>query len=268
MPKFNRHHCDDEYDEDVYDDNTIEDEEYDGDDEYYDDEDDYEDDGNKRPIVKYAIIAGSVVAIIALAIGVRVMNNKPAEPTTEEPSVEQTTTTKPLDVPSETTTTTTTTTPSVQPKGKDEVSATKSLERSDAPLTAGDAKIISDHLVASMNKIKADQNVSNSQDTGLYLTESGVFNLVKSLIAAGYNVDASSLKAYKSNNDNVQQFTVNFVKDGVSPITMTGNWAPSISQVGLVQVHGEVPSSASLSGKPQVDDSVKNDSDKPEDWKR
>ena len=266
MAKFNRHHRDDEYDEDVYDDDTFEDEEYDGDDEYYDDEDDDDDEGRKRPIVKYAIIAGSVIAIIGLAIGVRAMNNKPSESTTEEPTVEQTTTTKQLDVPSETTTATTT--PSVQPKGKDEASATKSLERSDAPLTAGDAKVISDHLVASIGKIKADQNVSNSQDTGLYLTESGVFNLVKSLLITGYDVDASSLKAYKSNNDNVQQFTVNFVKDGASPITMTGNWAPSISQIGLVQVHGEIPSAASLSGKPQVDDSVKNDSDKPEDWKR
>lgn len=267
MPKFNRHRHDDDYDEDVYDDNTVEDEEYetdyDGDDEDYEDDDNGE---NRRPIVKYAIIAGSVVAIIALAIGVRAMNNKPAESTTEEPTVEQTTTTKQLDVPSDTTTPATE--PSIKPKGKDEASATKSLERSDAPLTAGDAKVISDHLVASISKIKADQNVSNSQDTGLYLTESGVFNLVKSLIITGYDVDASSLKAYKSNNDNVQQFTVNFVKDGASPITMTGNWAPSINQIGLVQVHGEIPSAASLSGKPQVDDSVKNDSDKPEDWKR
>ena len=244
MPKFNRHHRDDEYDEDVYDNDIAEDDEYEDDDEVYDDGD-----GNRRPIVKYAIIAGSVVAIIALAIGVRSLNNKPADTSKEEPAVEQTTTTtttKTIDVPSD----------------------TKPLERSDAPLTADDAKIISDHLVSSIAKIKADQNVPNSQDTGLYLTESGVFNLVKSLMIVGYDVDASSLKAYKSNNDNVQQFTVNFVKDGASPITMTGNWAPSISQIGLVQVHGEIPSAASLGDKPQVDDSVKNDSDKPEDWKR
>lgn len=264
MPKFNRHHRDDEYDEDVYDNDIAEDDEYKyEDDEVYDDGDD-----NRRPIVKYAIIAGSVVAIIALAIGVRSMNNKPADTSNEEPTVEQTTTTttKSIDVPSDTKPSQTT--PSIQPKGKDEASATKSLERSDAPLTVDDAKIISDHLVSSIAKIKADQNVPNSQDTGLYLTESGVFNLVKSLMIVGYDVDASSLKAYKSNNDNVQQFTVNFVKDGASPITMTGNWAPSISQIGLVQVHGEIPSAASLGDKPQVDDSVKNDSDKPEDWKR
>ena len=73
MPKFNRHHRDDEYDEDVYDNDIAEDDEYE-DDEVYDDGDD-----NRRPIVKYAIIAGSVVAIIALAIGVRSLNNKPAD---------------------------------------------------------------------------------------------------------------------------------------------------------------------------------------------
>lgn len=266
MPKFNRHHRDDEYDEDVYDD-VVEDEydEYDGDDDYYDDEDedDY-DEGGGRPILKYALIAGGVVAIIALAIGVRAMNSGSTETTTEEPTVEQTTTTKQLDVP---TTSTSDANSAIKPKGKDEESATKSLERSDAPLTAGDAKVISDHLVASIEKIKADSNVKNSQDTGLYLTESGVFNLIKSLVSLGFTVDAGSVKAYKSNNDNVQQFTVNFVKDGSQPITMTGNWAPSINQAGLVQVHGEIPSSASISGKPQVDDSVKDASDKPEDWK-
>lgn len=263
MPKFNRHHRDDEYDEDVYDNDIVENDEYEDSDEVYDDED-----GNRRPIMKYAIIGGSVVAIIALAIGVRMMNNKPSDVSNEEPAVEQTTTTttKPVDVPSDTKPSQAE--PSIQPKGKDEESATKSLERSDAPLTAGDAKIISDHLITSIDKIKADRNISNSQDTGLYLTESGVFNLIKSLIGVGYDVDASSLKAYKSNNDNVQQFTVNFIKEGASPITMTGNWAPSISQIGLVQVHGEIPSAASPGNKQQVDDSVKNDSDKPEDWKR
>ena len=257
MPKFNRHNRDEEYEDDVYENDIVEDEEY----------EDYDDDGdNRRPIIKYAIIVGSVISIILLAIGVRSMGNKPDNTTSEEPTIEQTTNSKSLDVPSDTTKASSS--PSVQPKGKDEESATKSLERSDAPLTAGDSKIIGDHLVASIGKIKADQNVSNSQDTGLYLTESGVFNLIKSLIVMGYDIDASSVKAYKSNNDNVQQFTVNFVKDGASPITMTGNWAPSISQAGLVQVHGDVPSAASPGNKPQVDDSVKNDSDKPEDWKR
>ena len=267
MPKFNRNHHDDEYYDDEYETDTIDDDEEYDDDDYEDDEEEYEDDDDHggRPWVKYAIIAGAVVAVIALAIGVRSMNGKSSETTTEEPTVEQTTTTKQLDVPKDTTTNAN---QGVQPKGKDEASATKSLERSDAPLTAGDAKIISDHLVASISKIKADKNVKNTQDTGLYLTESGVFNLVKTLLEAGYDVDAGSVKAYKSNNDNVQQFTVNFVKDGKSPITMTGNWAPSISQIGLVQVHGEIPDTASTSGKSQVDDSVKKDSDKPEDWKR
>lgn len=218
-----------------------------------------------NPLVKYGAIAGIFLVLIAGAVLVRGFTSKPTEP-----AVEQTTTSseekkdeKPVEVPKEKPTT-----PTVEPKGKDEASATRSLERPEAPLSGEDTKSISDKLVAAINKLKDNKDGTNNQSTGLFLTESGVFNLVKSLVDAGYVPDADSVKAYKSDNDNVQQFTVNLKKDGAKSITLTGNWAPAISQFGLVQVHGEIPNLGSTSGKPQVNEAaVRNDTDKPEEWK-
>lgn len=233
-----------------------------------DDEDDEEESSGpfSNPLVKYGAMAGVLLVLIVGAVLVRGFTSKPVEPAVEQTtsSSEEKKDEKPVEVPKDKPTT-----PTVEPKGKDEASATRSLERPEAPLSGEDTKSISDKLVEAINKLKDNKDGVNNQSTGLFLTESGVFNLVRTLVGAGYTPDADSVKAYKSDNDNVQQFTINLKKDGAKPITLTGNWAPAISQFGLVQVHGEIPNLGSSDGGQQSDnEAVKNDTDKPEDWKK
>ena len=249
MAKLNRNRKVEEYEEEEY-------ENYDGDEQE-------EDDGESmfdNPLVKYGAIGGVFVLIIIIALIFRMMSSPaPEQKTTEVPT---TTEVSKVDVPKESEE------PKIPTKGKDEQSATQSLERPESPLSGSESKEIGSKVGEAIDKIKDKADAVNTQDTGLFLTESGIFNVVKQLLSMGYKVDTDSIKGYKSNNDNVQQFTIQFTKEGVSPVTFTGNWAPAIGQIGLVQIHGDIPNAGSPTGGPQVDEEdVKNDTDKPEDWK-
>lgn len=252
MAKLNRNRKVEEYEE----------EEYEGYDDTEEEDDEEEDEGSMfdNPLVKYGAMGGVVVLIVIIALLFRMMSSPaPEQKTTETPTTTEVST---VEVPKETEK------PKIPTKGKDEQSATESLERPESPLSGSESKEIGAKVSEAIDKIKNDKDALNTQDTGLFLTESGIFNVVKQLLAMGYAVNPDSIKGYKSNNDNVQQFTIQFTKDGATPVTFTGNWAPAIGQIGLVQIHGDIPNAGSPTDRPQVnEEDVKNDTDKPEDWK-
>lgn len=213
-----------------------------------------------NPFIKWGVGIAAVVVIVF--VGAYFKSGSSQKPVDNEPKTEQTdkdqdkNKEKAVEVPKETSTDDT-----VKPKGIDEKSATESLERADSPLSADETAKIRDALSESLNKVKS--GAKNDINTGLTLTETGVFNLVQALVNSGYAPDTASVKGYKSDSANVQQFTVNLTKEGAKSITLTGNWVPSLGQLGLVQIHGEIPALGSPEGGKQSDPSVKNPEDNP-----
>lgn len=214
-----------------------------------------------NPFIKWGF--GILAVVIIVFGGAYFKSSSSQKPVDNEPKTEQTDKDKETDkskekveVPKETSKD-----DSVKPKGIDEKSATESLERADSPLPADETAKIRDALSESFSKVKS--GAKNDINTGLTLTETGVFNLVHALVESGYAPDTASVKGYKSDSANVQQFTVNLTKEGAKSITLTGNWVPSLGQLGLVQIHGEIPDLGSPSDSKQYDPSVKNPEDNP-----
>lgn len=231
------------------------------DEELEDEETEERDSPFSNPFIKWGLIGGTILVIIIGGVLFKSMSSQKqtdTQPKTEHVE-EKKEETKKVEVPKESNTD-----DKVKPKGVDEKSAKESLERPDAPLSAEETDKIGKSISSSLTKLKeSGQGAQNNMDIGLTLTESGVFNLVHSLLDVGYTVDTSSVKGYKSDTSNVEQFTFNLTKDGAKPITITGNWVPSISQLGLVQIHGEIPSMGSPTNSKQSDPNVKNPEDNP-----
>lgn len=230
-------------------------------DEEYEDDDEEEYGGPfSNPFVKFGLIGGIIAVIILGVVFVRMSNSKPVEekPKTEQvEKKEEKEEKKQVEVPKNEP-------EKVEPKGIDEKSATASLERSDAPLSAEESAKIGETLQTALTKLKeSGTRAQNDVKLGLSLTKSGMFNAVHGLIGNGFALDIASVKGYKSDHSNVQQFTFNLTKEGAKPITLTGNYVPDINQLGLVQIHGELPGLGSPTEGPQVDPNIKNPDDNP-----
>lgn len=255
MVKLNRN------DEELLDDEEYLDDEEEYDEEEYDDEeeDDEEDEGN--PWVKRGIIGAIVVAVVGGALAIRMGTSKPAEEAKpEEPKTEQTSSVQ------ETTTQETTVAQTTVPK-VDEDSAKASLERPDAPATDEETKGIGEKIVAAIDKMKADPiNARNDKESGLYLTGNTAMNALRGALSVGFTPDVSTLKGYKSDNDNALQFTIRFKAEGREDITFTGNYVPAIEQLEFAQLHGKLDLASTVangSGEQVDDEKAISESDKP-----
>ena len=242
MVQFNRNRKqeNDDYELDEID----EQEEFDG----IEDADDDESSDEPNPWIKRGIIIGAIGLTICGAILIRALTSND----TQNPQTEVTTTVE-------------TTVATVTLKGKDEASAKASLERPDAALTSEETKVIADHLSKAFDNFKSNVNgAKNDPASGLYLTSANMMDMLRSVVGYGYVPDYNSVHGYYSDNDNVYQFTVNFTKDGANTLTFTGNYAPNLEQLGLVQIHGELPELSSSESNTQVNtDKAKQESDTP-----
>lgn len=238
--------------------------------EFDDIEESEDDDGSDEPNpwIKRGIIIGAIGLTICGAILIRALTSNETQTPQTEVTTTSETTESPVKVPEESTTTTnanSSTDATVTLKGKDEASAKASLERPEAVLTSDDTKVISEHLTKAFDIFKSNVNgAKNDPASGLYLTSANMMDMLRSVVGLGYAPDYNSVHGYYSDNDNVYQFTVNFTKDGANPLTFTGNYAPNLEQIGLVQIHGELPESGSAVSNTQVNtDKAKQESDTP-----
>lgn len=224
----------------------------------YDDEDGSDE---PNPWIKRGIIIGAIGLTVCGAILIRAFTSNDTQAPQTEVTTTVETTVSPVTVPEESTTTDAT----VTLKGKDEASAKASLERPDAALTSEETKVIADHLSKAFDNFKSNVNgAKNDPASGLYLTSANMMDMLRSVVGYGYVPDYNSVHGYYSDNDNVYQFTVNFTKDGANTLTFTGNYAPNLEQLGLVQIHGELPELSSSESNTQVNtDKAKQESDKP-----
>lgn len=256
MVQFNRNRKqeNDDYELDEID----EQEEFDG----IEDADDDEISDEPNPWIKRGIIIGAIGLTICGAILIRALTSNDTQNPQTEVTTTVETTVAPVTIPEESTTTTDAT---VTLKGKDEASAKASLERPDAALTSEETKVIADHLSKAFDNFKSNVNgAKNDPASGLYLTSANMMDMLRSVVGYGYVPDYNSVHGYYSDNDNVYQFTVNFTKDGANTLTFTGNYAPNLEQLGLVQIHGELPELSSSESNTQVNtDKAKQESDTP-----
>ena len=263
MVQFNRNRKQENDDYEI--DEIHEQEEFEEDIEEFDDEDDSDE---TNPWIKRGIIIGAIGLTIGGAVLIRVLTANDTQTPQTEVTTTSETTESPVKVPEDSTTTTnanSSTDATVTLKGKDEASAKASLERPEAVLTSDDTKVISEHLTKAFDIFKSNVNgAKNDPASGLYLTSANMMDMLRSVVGLGYAPDYNSVHGYYSDNDNVYQFTVNFTKDGANPLTFTGNYAPNLEQIGLVQIHGELPESGSAVSNTQVNtDKAKQESDTP-----
>lgn len=260
-----RRNFDDEVEEDEIYDSDYDDEDeddYDGED-YDDDEEDYDDeddeDTGRSNLVKYGIIGAVIVAIIGGSLLIR--GNQPkkdTKPKTEHVEKSSSKASHPKETSSSSSS-------SVTSNGENAETAKASLERPEAPATDEETSTIAGKIGEAVEKIKTTPGLKNDQASGLFLTNNTMLTTLQTMIGNGYQFDQSSVKAFKSDNDNVLQFLATFKKEGQSDITLTGNWSPELQQLGFVQMHGDLKIDWKDSGTPQVGDAAKNaeESDKP-----
>lgn len=241
--KFQRKNSshEEDYDEEDYDE---EDEDDEDEDEGYDGEEDDEEEAElaeaekRHKRIRALIIGGIVLCLLVILVALRMTGNQkedtpPAEPQKTE-QVEEKKVTDPTEKKKK----------PVEKKAKSaeayEAEAKHSLERENAPLPDGEAKPIAEAIKAATDKMKEHpKETKNDQASGLFFTNDTMLNNLRSLILMHYTPDLNSVKAYKSDSDQVTQFTVRFKKDGKADVTLTGNWSPKLKQLGFAQLHGD-----------------------------
>ena len=260
MAKLRRNFDDEVEEDEIYDSDYDDEEEDDYDDEDYDDEDydDEDEDTGRSNLVKYGIIGAVIVAIIGGSLLIR--GNQPKKDT--KPKTEHVEKSSKASHPKETSSSSSS---SVTSNGENAETAKASLERPEAPATDEETSTIAGKIGEAVEKIKTTPGLKNDQASGLFLTNNTMLTTLQTMIGNGYQFDQSSVKAFKSDNDNVLQFLATFKKEGQSDITLTGNWSPELQQLGFVQMHGDLKIDWKDSGTPQVGDAAKNaeESDKP-----
>lgn len=262
MAKLRRNFDDEVEEDEIYDSDYDDEEEDDYDDEDYDDEDyddeDEDEDTGRSNLVKYGIIGAVIVAIIGGSLLIR--GNQPKKDT--KPKTEHVEKSSKASHPKETSSSSSS---SVASNGENAETAKASLERPEAPATDEETSTIAGKIGEAVEKIKTTPGLKNDQASGLFLTNNTMLTTLQTMIGNGYQFDQSSVKAFKSDNDNVLQFLATFKKEGQSDITLTGNWSPELQQLGFVQMHGDLKIDWKDSGTPQVGDAAKNaeESDKP-----
>lgn len=227
------------------------------------DEEEYEDDDRKKKI----IIIGAVVAtLIVGAIGFRALTgsnqSKPSTPSTQQVKKTKKTTssTKKEKATKESKTEETTQTSEsvdIRQEAKD------TLERPNAPTTDAEKEAIATHMTSTIDKaVQALPDIKNDQESGMFLTSNTMLNMVAMALSMGYRPDMTTLQTYKSDNENVHQFTIDFKKDDRF-VTFTGNYAPAIEQLEFAQIHGTLPVESASTEKQVDKEKAKAESDTP-----
>lgn len=124
-----------------------------------------------------------------------------------------------------------------------EAEALTGLENSQSTVSENDRKSVADTVLAfekaALPDVEKYEVLKPAYDQHSRLSDVTTLGIIYQYMVYGYRFDANKVKVFKSNNDNVLQFTATLTKANENSITVAGNYVHADKQLGFMKVYGD-----------------------------